>query len=85
MRNAIAASSFALIVGAAGPAWAGADRYAVTQEEHAACDGDAVRLCSGSFPDQDLLVACMKANQGQLTRVCFSTLKAGLLRRHMSL
>lgn len=85
MRNAVAALMLVFILGAVDPAYAGADPYHVTQEEHAACDGDAVRLCSGSLPDQGRLIACMKAKRGQLTRVCFSTLKAGLLRRHMSL
>lgn len=74
-----------LLVGASLPAQAVTDKYAVTPEEHAACDGDAMSLCADALSDQDGLIACMKAKQNRLSPVCFTTLKAGLTRRHMRL
>lgn len=79
------ASVIVLLVGSCVPARAGVDKYAVTPEEHAACDGDAMSLCADTLPDQDRLVACMRAKQSQLSPVCRTTFRAGLLRRHMSL
>ena len=85
MRFFPTAAALALMFGASLPARAGADKYDVTPEEHAACDGDVMSLCADSLPDQDRLIACMRAKQGQLSPVCFTTLKAGLIRRHMRL
>ncbi len=85
MTYAIAASTVVLLAGASCPAQAAADKYDVTPEEHAACDGDVMSLCADTLPDQDQLFACMKFKQNQLSPVCFTTLKAGLGRRHIKL
>lgn len=58
------------------------DKYQVTSEEHAACDGDAYRLCSDS-QDQDQLLNCMRAHRPELTQGCRLVFNAGLKRRHL--
>lgn len=67
------------------PASAVVDKFDITADEHAACDGDVMRLCSASFPDQDLVVACMKAKQAQLSTLCRTTFVAGMKMRHIPL
>ena len=74
-----------LLVGASLPAQAMTNKHAVTPEEHAACDGDAMSLCADALSDQDGLIACMRSKQNQLSPVCLTTLKAALTRRHMRL
>jgi hypothetical protein len=44
--------------------------YAYTQEEEAACSGDAFRLCSSEIPDVDRVTACMVAKKSQLSPGC---------------
>lgn len=56
----------------------------ITPGEHAACDGDAGRLCASSALDQAKLVACMKAKRDQLSPACSAAVEAGLKRRHMA-
>ena len=58
-------------------------KYQITEAERAACQGDAVMLCSATFPDQDLLLACMRAHQDSLSSLCRTTFRAGLRRRHL--
>ncbi len=67
------------------PAFAVADKYNITPAEHAACDGDAERLCVAAFPDPDRLIACMKSNRDQLTPVCQSALVSGMRLRHLAM
>lgn len=67
------------------PASAVVDKFDITADEHAACDDDVMRLCSEAFPDQDKVVACMKAKRAQLTAVCRTTFVAGMKRRHIPL
>jgi hypothetical protein len=43
---------------------------AYTQEEEAACSGDAFRLCSSDIPDVDRVTACMVRNKSQLSPGC---------------
>ena len=59
------------------------DKYGITPAEHAACDADAVSLCSNAYPDVDKLLVCMKANVAQLSRTCLVAFKAGLRRRRL--
>ena len=66
-------------------AHASPDRWNITAEEHAACDGDAARLCMSAYPDEDRLLSCMKVNLHQLTPVCHKTFEAGMRRRHLDL
>ena len=33
-------------------------KYQVTDAERAACEGDALNLCSAAYPDEDALLAC---------------------------
>lgn len=64
------------------PALASAqDKYRVTEAEKAACQGDAVKLCSATYPDEDALLTCMKSNVSWLTEGCRSIFLAGLRRR----
>lgn len=57
------------------------DKYQVTDVERAACESDAITLCSGSYPDQDALLACMRTNETRLTPGCRPVFIAGLHRR----
>lgn len=43
---------------------------AYTQEEQAACSGDAFRLCGPEIPDVDRVTACMVRNKSQLSPEC---------------
>jgi hypothetical protein len=43
---------------------------AYTQEEEAACSGDAFRLCGADIPDVDRVTACMVRNKSQLSPGC---------------
>ena len=61
------------------------DKYSITPQEHTACDGDVVSLCSADFPDQDKVIGCMKAKQQQLSATCRTTFRAGMRRRHIPL
>ena len=66
-----------------GPVRAQVDKYHVTPEEQAACEGDATLLCSHTYPDEDRLIDCMRRNRAHLTAVCRTTFEAGLKRRHL--
>ncbi len=59
------------------------DKYHVTPIERAACEQDAVALCSSST-DEDSLLACMKQNRAQLSTWCSRAFETGLKRRHLS-
>ena len=59
-------------------------KYHITDAERAACQEDAIALCSTAYPDEDRLLACMKLNMQQLTPRCLVTFEAGLKRRHIS-
>jgi len=39
------------------------------------CTADVMRLCSESVPDQDRIVACLKAKRGQVSEGCRSAMK----------
>lgn len=60
-----------------------ANKFHITPEEQAACQGDATTLCSDAFPDEDALISCMRTNVSNLTPVCRKSFTAGLQRRHM--
>lgn len=59
------------------------DKYHVTATEKAACTKDAIRLCFGTYPDEDKLIACMRVNHSSLTPTCRVAFDAGMRRRHM--
>lgn len=61
------------------------DKYKVTPLEKAACQEDAMSLCSSAYPDEDRLIACMRHNRSQLSTVCRTVFEAGMKRRHMAL
>ena len=44
--------------------------HAYTQEEQAACQPDAFRLCGSEIPDVDRVTACMVARRAQLSPEC---------------
>ena len=86
MRINIVAAALMTAVFVPGPASSAVvDKYNITPAEHAACDADAMNLCAGVAQDEDLVIACMKANRAQLTQTCASVFNAGLRRRHLSL
>ena len=41
-----------------------------TSDERAACAADAFRLCGSEIPNIDRIVACMRANKGNLSSAC---------------
>jgi hypothetical protein len=59
------------------------DKYHVTDQERAACSGDALRLCSQAYPDEDALILCMKANRSMLSNACVVAFDAGLRKRRL--
>ncbi len=86
----IVLSTFFILAGAAGGAHAQManlppldDKYHVSNEEKAACSGDAVRLCSEAYPDADALIACMKAKHAELSGRCKVAFDTGIKRRHL--
>ncbi len=82
MRHQIWAAA-ALTLMLAGQALAQIDnKYNISQAEVSACQVDAMRLCSGSFPDADLLIACMKKNRTSLGDACGRVFDAGMKKRH---
>jgi hypothetical protein len=50
---------------------------AYTQEEQAACSGDAFRLCGPEIPDVDRVTACMVRNMAQLSPGCRVYFRSG--------
>lgn len=61
------------------------DPYAITAEEHAACDEDVLNLCSSVDHDVNSLIDCMKAKRAQLSPACRISFTAGMKRRHFPL
>jgi hypothetical protein len=51
--------------------------HAYTQEEQAACQPDAFRLCSSEIPDVDRVTACMVAKKSQLSPQCRAFFRSG--------
>ena len=51
--------------------------HAYTQEEQAACQPDAFRLCGSEIPDVDRVTACMIARKSQLSPQCRAFFRAG--------
>ncbi len=58
-----------------------ADPLHITAAEKAACTQDAMRLCSGAYPDEEKLIGCMKANRTALSATCGAAFDAGVRRR----
>ena len=59
------------------------DEYHVTDQEKAACTTDAIRFCMDTYPNERLLLACMKRNRARLSPVCSVAFDAGVKRRHL--
>lgn len=59
-------------------------KYQVTDAERAACEGDAISLCSAAYPDEDAMLACMKVNLTKLTTGCRPVFMEGLRRRGLN-
>ncbi len=57
------------------------DALHITEAEKAACTQDAERLCASAYPDEQKLLACMKANRASLGPTCLPVFDAGLKRR----
>ncbi len=59
------------------------DRFKITDAEKAACTMDAMRLCSGTYPNEDRLLYCMKENRASLSPTCLAAFDAGVKRRRL--
>ena len=59
------------------------DKYRITDQEKAACTMDAVRLCGGAYPNEDRLIACMRANHASLSSTCRVAFDEGVRRRRL--
>ena len=57
------------------------DTFHVTDAERAACAQDAERLCASTYPDEQQLFSCMKANRASLGPTCLPVFDAGVKRR----
>ena len=69
-----------LLVAATGTALP-ADPMRITAAEKAACTQDAMRLCSGAYPDEEKLIGCMKVNRAALRAACGTAFDVGVRRR----
>ena len=70
--------ALACIVGLPLTAVAQEDHFHATAAEKAACTAVATRLCAYTWPDEDKLIACMKANEAKLGPTCLPIFKAGI-------
>jgi hypothetical protein len=52
-----------------------------TPQQRAACEGDAMRLCSQHVPDVSRITACMSRNRRHLSAACRAVFNAGSRRR----
>lgn len=57
--------------------------YHISAYEKAACISDATRLCAETYPDEQLLLGCMKANRSVLGATCKVAFESGMKRRHL--
>ena len=75
----------AMVLMPLGAASAAPDKFGITAEEHAACDADAISLCADTYPNEDKLLACMRASRSRLSPECLSVFTVGMKRRHLPL
>ena len=59
------------------------DKYHITDAEKAACTLDAMRLCSGTYPNEDGLLSCMMRYHSSLSTTCRVAFDAGVRRRRL--
>lgn len=85
LKRGAAVPILAFALGWSLPVLAVTDTYGITPQEHAACDADAVRLCSAAYPNEEKLIGCMATNRHQLSNVCQTTFASGLRKRHLSI
>jgi hypothetical protein len=52
-----------------------------TPEQRAACEGDAMRLCSAHVPDVQKITSCMSRNRRNLSAGCRAVFEGGSKRR----
>lgn len=52
-----------------------------TDVEQTLCQPDVFRLCNDYVPDEDRIIACMKAKQSQLSPDCRKVFVSGLKKR----
>jgi len=52
-----------------------------TPQQRAACEGDAMRLCSAHVPDVQKITACMSRNRRNLSAACRAVFDGGSKRR----
>ena len=76
--------SVALLLAAASPGMAGAERLSPEFRQQAvqACTGDAVRLCPQTLLDEEQTAACMKTYRAQLSPACRAVYDRGISRQH---
>lgn len=68
---------------ATGSARGAEDKYHITDAEKAACTMDAMRLCSGTYPNEDGLLSCMRDKHSSLSSTCRVAFDAGVRRRRL--
>ncbi len=70
--TAPACVALAMLLSAAQVAHTGAATAANsgTQAEQEACTPDVFKLCSGSIPNENRIVACLKRNEAKLSSAC---------------
>jgi hypothetical protein len=56
---------------------------AYTEQQRAACEGDAMRLCSEHVPNVDRITACMRAKQRHLSAGCRAVFGGGASKRRI--
>ena len=83
MRKVFLGIFIVLMSGSILPARALDDPYKVTDQERAACGGDAFSLCRDAYPDETKLLACLKVNRRSLSPVCRPVFEAGLRSRNL--
>ena len=84
MRRTLSSIALAsLIASSAAHGQEAQDKYHITNAEKAACTMDAMRLCSGVYPSEDGLIACMRQNHAELSTICRVAFDLGVKRRHL--
>jgi hypothetical protein len=71
------ASSFALATFVALAFWSGSAAAQGTQQQRAACEADAQRLCGEFIPDVDRITSCMIAKQRFVSAGCRREMERG--------
>lgn len=75
LLNATRNLRWALIIGLLTLCYSSASFAAGTDDQRAACMGDAFRICGSEIPNVDRITTCMKKNFSQLSPGCRAQFK----------